>query len=108
MKLVDVLSYLQTKKGSRHELRKLASKKHRDPLNSIIREKYHDTLMKYKKLLISNNYIDLARAKSEALVNNTCKQKKINRVMLNGDDNENGFKLAKKKKQIARAAHFFF
>ena len=37
-------------------------------------------------------YIDLARAKSEALVNNTCKQKKLNRVMLNGDDNENGFK----------------
>ena len=36
--------------------------------------------------------IDLARAKSEALVNNTCKQKKLNRVMLNGDDNENGFK----------------
>ena len=37
-------------------------------------------------------YIDLARAKSEALVNNTCNQKKLNRVMLNGDDNENGFK----------------
>ena len=34
----------------------------------------------------------MARAKSEALVNNTCKQKKLNRVMLNGDDNENGFK----------------
>ena len=33
-----------------------------------------------------------ARAKSEALVNNTYKQKKLNRVMLNGDDNENGFK----------------
>ena len=36
-------------------------------------------------------YIDLARANSEALVNNTYKQK-INRAMLNGDDNENGFK----------------
>ena len=39
--------------------------------------------------------MDLARAKSEALpslVNNTCKQKKLNRVMLNWDDNENGFK----------------
>ena len=35
-------------------------------------------------------YIDLARAKSEALVNNTCKQKKLNRVMLNGEGNENG------------------
>ena len=37
----------------RHELRKLANKKHRDPLNPIIREQYHDTLMQYKKLLIS-------------------------------------------------------
>ena len=37
-------------------------------------------------------YIDLARAKSEALVISTCKQKKLNRVMLNADDNENGFK----------------
>ena len=36
--------------------------------------------------------MDLAKAKSEALVNNTCKQKKLNRVMLNGDGNENGFK----------------
>ena len=34
--------------------------------------------------------MDLARAKSEALVNDTCKQKNLNRVMLNGDDNENG------------------
>ena len=37
-------------------------------------------------------YIDLAGAKSEALVNNTYKQKELNRVFLNGDDNENGFK----------------
>ena len=47
------------------------------------------------EILCINIYIeciDLARAKSEALVNNTCKQKKLNRVMLNGDDNENGFK----------------
>ena len=54
----------------------------------------------------------MARAKSEALVDNTCKQKKLNRVMLNGDDNENGFKTdrsnKRKKKQIGRAAHFFF
>ena len=35
-------------------------------------------------------YIDLARANSEALVNNTCKQKKLNRLMLNGEANENG------------------
>ena len=36
--------------------------------------------------------MDLARAKSEALVNNTCKKKKLNRVMLNWDDYENDFK----------------
>ena len=36
--------------------------------------------------------MDLARAKSEALVNNTYKQKNLNRVMLNRDDGENGFK----------------
>ena len=41
----------------------------------------------------------MARAKSEALVNNTCKQKKLNRVMLNGDDNENGFKTNRSNKQ---------
>ena len=35
----------------------------------------------------------LARAKSEALVNNTCKQKKLNRVTLNGKGNENGIKI---------------
>ena len=34
--------------------------------------------------------VDLARAKSEFLVNNTYKQKKLNRVMLNGDGNDNG------------------
>ena len=37
----------------RHELRKLANKKHQDPLNTIIREQYHDTLAQYKKLLNS-------------------------------------------------------
>ena len=37
-------------------------------------------------------YIDLARAKTEALVNNTYKQEKLKRVMLNGDGNENGIK----------------
>ena len=40
----------------------------------------------------SCTHVDLARAKSEALVNNTYKRKKLNRVMLNRDDNENGFK----------------
>ena len=42
-------------------------------------------------------YIDLARAKSEALVNNSYKPKKLNRrlnrVMLNGDGNGNGIKI---------------
>ena len=38
-------------------------------------------------------YIDLARAKSEALVNqNTCKKKKIKSCNAKRDDNENGFK----------------
>ena len=44
----------------------------------------------YQQHLFKSYYIDLARAKSEALVNNTSKQ--INRVVLKGDDNENGFK----------------
>jgi len=39
----------------RHELRKLANKKHLDPLNTTIREQYHDTLAQYKKLLNSKN-----------------------------------------------------
>ena len=38
-------------------------------------------------------FLDLARAKSEALVNNAYKQKKLNHVMLNGDGNENGIKI---------------
>ena len=44
----------------RHELRKLANKKHQDPLNTIIREQYHDTLAQYKKLLNSkkNDYLN--------------------------------------------------
>ena len=53
--------------------------------------------VKWPKNLCRNSpknlqYIDLARAKSEALVNNTCKQKKLDHVKLNGKDNENGFK----------------
>ena len=35
----------------RHELRKLANQKHRDPLNVIIREEYHTVLKQYKNLL---------------------------------------------------------
>ena len=35
----------------KHELRKLSNQKHRDPLNVTLREKYHDVLTEYKKLL---------------------------------------------------------
>ena len=58
---------------------------------------------------INNNY-DLARAKSEALVNNNYKQKRINHVTLKGDGNENGIKIKRsnqQKKKFARAAHVF-
>ena len=48
-----------------------------------LRSGYHEIKVKY---------IDLARAKSEALVNNTCKQKKLNRVTLNEGRQCNGFK----------------
>ena len=44
-----------------------------------------------KSVYNNEQYIDLARAKSEALVNNTPNKQKLNRVMLNGDDNENDF-----------------
>ena len=35
----------------RHELRKLANQKHRDPLNATLREEYHAVLKQYKTLL---------------------------------------------------------
>ena len=35
----------------RHELRKLSNEKHREPLNSELRKRYHKTLNDYKKLL---------------------------------------------------------
>ena len=37
----------------RHEWQKLANKKHRDPLNTTIREQYDHTLAQYKKILNS-------------------------------------------------------
>ena len=37
----------------RHELRTLSNQKHRDPLNSELREKFHKTLNDYKKVLDS-------------------------------------------------------
>ena len=59
---------------------------------------------------ISNNY-DLARAKSEALVNNNYKEKRINHVMLKGDGNENGIKIKRsnqQKKKTLHVQHTFF
>ena len=81
-----------------------------DEIVSDMNIKADQTVMKVS--LILSWYVDVARAKSEALVNNTCKQKKLNRVMLNGNDIENGFKTNRsnkqKKNESARAAHFFF
>ena len=60
------------------------------------RSAYHLRNPPMLEILCINIYIeciDLARAKSEALVSNTCKQKKLNRVMLDGDGNENSFKI---------------
>ena len=37
----------------RHELRRLANRKLQDPLTTIVREHYHDTLTQYKKFLNS-------------------------------------------------------
>ena len=57
----------------RHELRKLASKKHQDPLNTIIREQYHDTLAQYKKLLNSkkNDYYNAKISELEKTADNS-------------------------------------
>ena len=43
---VSVFNHLH-KKGriKRHELRKLANQKHRDPLNATLREEYHAVLL---------------------------------------------------------------
>ncbi|KAL9969524.1 hypothetical protein ACROYT_G021746 [Oculina patagonica] len=57
----------------RHELRKLANQKHRDPLNSILRENYHVVLMQYKSLLKSkkNDYCNSKLHNLEEAVNNS-------------------------------------
>lgn len=51
----DITKYLSTKKWfdkechlKRHELRKLANKKHQDPLNITLREEYHTVLSSIK------------------------------------------------------------
>ena len=57
----------------RHELRKLANKKHQDPLNTIIREQYHDTLAQYKKLLHSKktDYYNVKISEPEKTTDNS-------------------------------------
>ena len=57
----------------RHELRKLANKKHQDPLNTTIREQYHDTLAQYKKLLNSkkNDYYNAKISELEKTADNS-------------------------------------
>ena len=60
--ILDYLLFLLTKKWfdtecqlecrlKRHELRKLANLKHRDPLNITLREKYHTVLKQPKNVL---------------------------------------------------------
>ena len=52
---------------------KLANKKHRDPLNTTIREQYHDTLTQYKKLLNSkqNDYYNAKISELEKTAENS-------------------------------------
>ena len=60
-------------RSKRHELRKLANKKHRHPLNTTIREQYHDTLAQYKKLLNSkkNDYYNAEISQLEKTADNS-------------------------------------
>ena len=57
----------------RHELRKLANKKHRDSLNPIKRDQYYDTLTQSKKLLNSkkNNYNNAKISELEKTADNS-------------------------------------
>ena len=50
----------------RHELRKLSNQKHRDPLNSELREQFHKSLNDYKKLLDSKRK-EFQKEKTEQL-----------------------------------------
>ena len=56
-----------------HALRKLANTKHQDPLNTIIREQYHDILAQYKKLLNSqkNDYYNAKISELETTADNS-------------------------------------
>ena len=57
----------------RHELRKLANQKHRDPLNPILRDNCHVILMQYKSLLKSkkNDYCNSKLHSLEEAVKNS-------------------------------------
>ena len=57
----------------RHELRKLANLKHRDPLNITLREEYHSVLKQYKGLLKHkrNKYYDTKISELENAVDNS-------------------------------------
>jgi hypothetical protein len=48
----------------RHAVRKLANKKHRDPLNTDIRSNYHKTLKDYKEINIKNKERSILPRKS--------------------------------------------
>ena len=54
----------------RHELRKIANLKHRDPLNTTLREEYHFVLKQYKSLLTQkkNQYYHTQLTKLETAV----------------------------------------
>ena len=56
-----------------HELRKVANKKHQDPLNTTICEQYHDTLAQYRKLLNSkkNDYYNAKISELEKTADNS-------------------------------------
>ena len=57
----------------RHELRKLANLKHRDPLNITLREGYHTVLKQYKSLLTQkkNEYYQTKISELENTVDNS-------------------------------------
>ena len=75
----------------RHELRKLANKKHRDSLNPIKREQYYDTLTQFKKLLNSkkNNYKNDKIAELEKTADNS-DAKTFWKSLKSMDDTEKG------------------
>ena len=57
----------------RHELRKLANLKHRDPINVTLREGYHTVLKQYKSLLTrkKNEYYQTKISELESTVDNS-------------------------------------